>query len=317
MSEDRVVPRLWAITGATGTGKSELSLTLAQCLSESGQTAEVINADAMQLYRGMNIGTAKLPETGRRGVTHHLFDLLSPREEATVARYQPEARRVITETLHRGHHAILVGGSGLYVSSVIYDFRFPPRDMKLRADLEAQLAEQGAQALLARLHTLAPEAAQLVDARNPRRIVRALEVAMLGADASVTLPQTPTLWRDDTTIVHVREERSELVSRLDRRVERMWSDGLLTEVRELLPEGIAEGPTASRAIGYAQALAQIAGDVTQADAIASTQQLTRRYARRQVSWFKRYPEAVTVQSSKVANEQEITQLLHIPSPHRP
>lgn len=288
-SPEPAAPRLWAIVGATGTGKSALSLDLAEELAATGRRVEIVNADAMQLYRGMNIGTAKLPPGERRGIPHHLFDVLEPREEAAVAWYQSLARSVIEQLGAGGSDVILVGGSGLYVSSVLFDFRFPPRDDALRAHLEEELEADGVDALLERLRALSPETANAVDARNPRRVVRALEVALLGGDAQVTLPEQPRLWRDDTSILGVRCERAALVDRLDRRVERMWADGLLDEVRGLIPSGIAEGKTASRAIGYAQALAQLEGRMTEAEAIAETQALTRRYARRQVSWFKRYP----------------------------
>lgn len=275
--------------GATGTGKSALSLDLAEALMARGRRAEIVNADAMQLYRGMDIGTAKLPVEDRRQIPHHLFDACEPAEEATVAWYQPEARARITEILARGADAILVGGSGLYVSSVVFDFQFPPRDNELRARLEAELAAHGVAPLVEQLRELNPQVAAEVDTRNPRRVVRALEVAKLGGDASATLPDVPTLWRGDTRLLGVATERAMLVERLDRRVERMWADGLLDEVRELIPQGIERGPTASRAIGYAQALAQLSGTMSEAEAIAETQFLTRRYARRQVSWFKRYP----------------------------
>ncbi|MCB1274151.1 MAG: tRNA (adenosine(37)-N6)-dimethylallyltransferase MiaA [Leucobacter sp.] len=243
----------------------------------------------MQLYRGMDIGTAKLPPSERRGIPHHLFDAVDVREEATVAWYQPEARSVIRGILERGNDVILVGGSGLYVSSVLFDFRFPPRDEALREELEREAAAQGTVPLLERLRALDPGAAEAVDARNPRRVVRALEVALLGAEARVTLPEAPELWAPETRIIGVACDRAALVERLDRRVERMWAGGMLDEVRGLIRQGIEQGRTASRAIGYAQALAQLRGETSEADAIAETQALTRRYARRQVSWFKRYP----------------------------
>ncbi|MBP1327551.1 tRNA dimethylallyltransferase [Leucobacter exalbidus] len=282
-------PTLWAVVGATGTGKSALSLDLAERLYAHGRPAEIINADAMQFYRGMDIGTAKLPESERRGIPHHLFDALDPTEEATVAWYQPRARSIIEEIQARGADAILVGGSGLYVSSVIYDFQFPPRDEALRAQLEADALEHGTGSLLARLAALSPETAAAVDAQNPRRVVRALEVALLGGDARVTLPSEPELWREPTRLVSVECDRPTLVERLDRRVDKMWVDGLVEEVRQLIPHGIERGVTASRAIGYAQALGQIEGRLSEGEAIDETQALTRRYARRQVAWFKRYP----------------------------
>ncbi|WP_336661489.1 tRNA (adenosine(37)-N6)-dimethylallyltransferase MiaA [Leucobacter sp. USHLN154] len=287
-------PKLWAVVGATGTGKSELSLDLAQRLAESGRAAEIVNADAMQVYRGMDIGTAKVPERERRGVPHHLIDVLAPREEATVAWYQAEARAAIRRIHARDADAILVGGSGLYVSSVLFDFQFPPRDDALRAELEAAAERDGVDALLERLRALDAQTAAAVDARNPRRVVRALEVALLGGDAQVTLPTEPRLWQGDETggtrILGVQVDRTTLVQRLDRRVEQMWSAGLLDEVRALIPKGIGDGPTASRAIGYAQALGHLDGRLTQVEAIEETRVLTRRYARRQVSWFKRYAE---------------------------
>lgn len=280
---------IWAIVGATGTGKSELSLELAERLRLDGRAGEVVNADAMQLYRGMDIGTAKLCYAERRGVPHHLFDVLDVTDEASVAWYQSEAREAITRIHARGNDAILVGGSGLYVSSVIFDFRFPPRDEALRAELENELSDSGLPPLLDRLRSLDPEVAEAVDSQNPRRVVRALEVALLGGDAQATLPSEPVLWRPDTTIYGVRSPREQLVRRLDQRVEQMWADGLVDEVRALIPQGIERGKTASQAIGYAQALSQLRGEIDESEAIAQTQALTRRYARRQVSWFGRYP----------------------------
>ncbi|MFB9748596.1 tRNA (adenosine(37)-N6)-dimethylallyltransferase MiaA [Leifsonia shinshuensis] len=285
---DPTAPAVIAIVGATGTGKTELSLALAEALREQGRAAEVVNADAMQFYRGMDIGTAKLPPAEWRGVPHHLFDVLDVTEEATVARYQPEARRVVDEIRARGATPILVGGSGLYVSSVIFDFRFPGTDPELRARLEAELAAQGPGMLFRRLAELDPEAARRIGPSNGRRIVRALEVAELtGEPVSGALPDEPQYWRP-TTVLGLAAPRDELVLRLDARVERMWADGLTDEVRRLIPLGLEDGVTARRAIGYAQALAEVKGELTRAEAIAATQQLTRRYARRQVSWFKRY-----------------------------
>lgn len=284
-------PRLWAVVGATGTGKTELSLRLAEELTGRGRPAEIINADAMQLYRGMDIGTAKLPPEQRRGIPHHLFDVLDVTDEAAVAWYQGQARDAIEAVFSRGADAILVGGSGLYVSSVVYDFRFPPHDDALRSRLEEDLAREGADALHARLRALDSDTAERVDPRNGRRIVRALEVLAQGERThGATLPGAPVLWHPRTTLLGVHLDRAELVARLDHRVEQMWASGLLDEVRHLQGLGLADGPTASRAIGYAQAADQLDGRLTEAEAIAATQSLTRRYARRQVSWFRRYPE---------------------------
>lgn len=282
-------PRLWGVVGATGTGKTALSLDLAEALIASGVPAEIVNADAMQLYRGMDIGTAKLPDAERRGIRHHLFDALDVTDDAAVAWYQDAARRAITEIHGRGCDAILVGGSGLYVSSVVFDFRFPPHDVALRAGLEAELEAQGPGMLFARLRAVDPVTAARVDPKNGRRIVRALEVLAQGAPThGAALPDEPVLWHDPTTLIGVSLPRDELVARLDVRVERMWQDGLLGEVAALRDAGLEDGVTARRAIGYAQALAQLDGRQTEREAIAETQALTRRYARRQVSWFKRY-----------------------------
>lgn len=281
--------RLWAVVGATGTGKTDLSLRLAEALRARGRAAEIVNADAMQLYRGMDIGTAKLPPAERRGIPHHLFDVLEVTDEAAVAAYQDAARTAIGKIVARGADAIVVGGSGLYVSSVVYDFRFPPHDDQLRAQLEADLEREGSGALVERLRALDPATAERIDPRNGRRVVRALEVALQGDSGhGAVLPVAPALWHDPTTLIGVEVDRPALVARLDARVERMWRDGLLDEVAALREHGLERGVTASRAIGYAQALAQLAGHLDEAEAIAQTQALTRRYARRQVSWFRRY-----------------------------
>lgn len=292
-------PRLYAVVGATGTGKSELSLSLAERLVAHGRAAEIVNADAMQLYRGMDIGTAKLPVAERRGIPHHLLDVLEITDDAAVAWYQGAARSAIDGILSRGADAILVGGSGLYVSSVLFDFRFPPRNEALRAELEADLERDGPGGLYERLRVADPVTAARVDPRNGRRIVRALEVLAQGeATHGAALPDEPVLWRASTTIVGLTSPRDELVARLDARVERMWADGLLDEVEELRTRGLERGVTARRAIGYAQALAELSGTATRGEAIAETRALTRRYARRQVSWFKRYPDVVWSQTGE-------------------
>lgn len=234
--------RLWAVVGATGTGKTALSLELAGALAAHGRPAEIVNADAMQLYRGMDIGTAKLPETERRGIRHHLFDALDVTDDAAVAWYQDAARTAIREIHGRGADAVLVGGSGLYVSSVLFDFRFPPRDEELRGRLEAELDQHGPGALYARLRELDRATAAKVDPRNGRRIVRALEVLELGERThGAMLPDQPVLWHDDTRIVGIAVPRDELVVRLDARVEAMWQDGLLDEVRALREQGLERG----------------------------------------------------------------------------
>ena len=276
-----------ALVGATGTGKSGLSLDLAERLDARGMRAEVINADAMQLYRGMDIGTAKLPVSERRGVPHHLIDVLDVTEEASVARYQTDARAAIEAVFARGAVPLLVGGSGLYLAAVLTDFRFPGTDPERRAHWEGELAARGPAALHAELERRDPVAAAAIGPHNGRRIVRALEVGELtGEPFSAGLAARERPWRPYRQF-SLELDRAALVARLDERVRGMWRAGLLDEVRGLLPLGLERGVTASRAIGYAQAIAQLRGAVDEAEASAQTQALTRRYARRQVSWFRR------------------------------
>ena len=304
--------QILAIVGATGTGKSDLSLDIAQALIAQGHGVEIVNADAMQLYAGMDIGTAKLSVAERRGIAHHMFDVLQVTDEAAVADYQQQARNVISEINARGNLAVLVGGSGLYVSSVLFDFDFPGHDDVVRARLELELEERGPGVMFARLQQKAPEAAKRIDQKNARRIVRALEVLEVtgSTQALGTLPEEPVYWRP-TVIIGLAEERDVLVERLDRRVEKMWESGLLAEVEELIPQGIEQGVTARRAIGYAQALAQLAEEITQADAIAETQSITRRYARRQVSWFKRYADLEWLPAGGSNNVAEVISRLNL------
>lgn len=280
---------LVSIVGATGTGKSELSLALGDALD---MPVEVVNADAMQLYRGMDVGTAKLSIDERRGIRHHMLDVLDVTDEATVAAYQPAARAAIEQIERRGAMPVLVGGSGLYVSSVVFDFSFPGTDAAVRARLEAELDSLGVGVLAARLARLDPPAAAAIGSQNPRRVIRALEVIEItGEPLRHGLPDEQTRWRPVVTI-GLAADRAVLVERLDRRVERMWRNGLVDEVESLLPSGLRDGVTASRAIGYTQAIAQLDGAMTEAEAIAETQALTRRYSRRQGSWFRRNAETV-------------------------
>jgi tRNA dimethylallyltransferase len=290
-SADAGAPELIAVVGATGTGKSELALDLAEAVLASGRGAEIVNADAMQLYRGMDIGTAKLRPDERRGVPHHLLDVLDVTEEASVARYQSEARRVVDEVRARGAVPILVGGSGLYVSSVVFEFSFAGTDPEVRRALEDTAEREGAAVLFERLRAVDAVVAERIGPHNVRRIVRALEITELtGSPHSALMSDEPELWRP-AELLFLEAPREVLVQRLDERVERMWVDGMLEEVERLVPLGIERGVTASRAIGYAQALGQRAGELTREEAIASTQALTRRYARRQNSWFRRYRAA--------------------------
>ena len=277
-----------AVVGATATGKSELALDLADRLRADGRLVEVVNADAMQLYRGMDIGTDKLPVADRRGVPHHLLDVLDVTQEASVAAYQRQAREAIAGIQGRGHLPLLVGGSGLYVRAVLDHLDIPPTDPTVRARFETMLTELGVERLYALLRGRDPVAAAAIEPRNGRRIVRALEVVELtGRPFSASLPRRE--YAAPAVQIGLRRDRAELDTRVDGRVERMWRDGLLDEVRRLVPRGLRTGPTASRAIGYHQALAELDGTMDRAAAVESTQTATRRYVRRQESWFGRDP----------------------------
>jgi tRNA dimethylallyltransferase len=278
-----------AIVGATGTGKSDLALDLAELLIARGQSVEIVNADASQLYRGMDIGTAKVPVAERRGIPHHLFDVLDVTEDASVARYQTEARAVIDDIESRGATAILVGGSGLYVWSVLFDFEFPGTDPAIRERLERRLETEGTGVLAAELREKDPDAFEGIDVRNGRRLIRALEVIeMTGKPFGAGLGAENRPWREHI-MIGLQVPRDELTERLDARARAMFDNGLVDEVRGLIPIGLEDGVTASRSIGYSQALAVINGTATAEEAIDETAALTRRFARRQVSWFTRNP----------------------------
>jgi tRNA dimethylallyltransferase len=275
--------RLIAVVGATAAGKSELSLRLAEALD-----GEVISADSMQLYRGMDIGTGKLTERERGGVPHHLFDIWDVTEPASVSEYQRLARAAIADISDRGKTPILVGGSGLYLRAVVDDLRFPGTDPDVRARLETELAQVGAAGLHARLAGLDPVAAAAILPSNGRRIVRALEVIELsGQPFSATMPEYRSVL--PTVQLGLDLPRPELDQRIEARVRQMWTDGLVDEVRQLIKLGLRGGWTASRALGYAQVLSFIDGQCAEAEAEQQTVQATRRFARRQESWFRRDP----------------------------
>ena len=272
-----------AVVGATATGKSGLALDLAERLD-----GEVVNADSMQLYRGMDIGTAKLPAAERRGVPHHLLDVLDVTEESTLAAYQSAARAAIADIRGRGRMPVLAGGSGLYVRAALDELEIPPADPQVRARLEARSAAGEDDALREELRRVDPAAAEAIQDNNIRRIIRALEVVEItGRPFSATAP-TKTYVRP-SVVIGLRDDWDALTGRIERRVEQMWVDGLLDEVRYLESLGLRRGRTASRAIGYAQALGELDGEMTQAEAVASTQAATRRYARRQESWLRPDP----------------------------
>ncbi len=271
-----------AVVGPTATGKTALAVELALELG-----GEVVNADALQLYRGMDIGTAKATPAERRGVPHHLLDVLDVTETASVAAYQRDARSTIERILDAGRVPVLTGGSGLYVQAVLDDLRFPGTDPQVRARLDAEAADLGTAALYTRLGERDPVAAAAILPTNTRRIVRALEVIEItGEPFSANLPKPgPARW--DTVLIGIDREVAELDERVDLRVERMFEAGLVDEVRGLLGRGLREGKTASRALGYQQVLAELDGDGDFAAAAAATAQATRRFVRRQRSWFRR------------------------------
>ncbi|CAB4631912.1 MAG: tRNA (adenosine(37)-N6)-dimethylallyltransferase MiaA [Actinobacteria bacterium] len=279
--------KLIAVVGATGTGKSELAIGIAERISKLGLQAEIVNADAMQLYKGMDIGTAKLSIPERRGIAHHLIDVLDISQESTAAEYQKFARAKILELQDSGIIPILVGGSMLYVASCLNNFEFPERDQQLRAELEQELEQHGPLHMHRKLAELDELAASRIIPENGRRIVRALEIVMItGEPFAAALPEKTDSWQPVLEF-GLRMEREALLPRLEQRVVRMWEQGLVDEVASLIAVGFRESKTASVAIGYAQALGEIDGELTREEAIASTVSLTQRYARRQVSWFKR------------------------------
>ena len=271
------------VAGPTAAGKSGLAIRLAQAAG-----GEVINADSMQLYRGMDIGTAKLTLAERQGVPHHLLDVWDVRQTASVAEYQHLAGSAIDEVAARGRVPILAGGSGLYIRAALGDLDFPGTDPEVRDRLEAEVARDGAAALHARLAGLDPAAAAAILPSNGRRIVRALEVIEIsGRPFSATLPAYETA--RPAVQLAVQVPRAELDERIARRVDAMWQAGFEDEVRRLEGQGLREGRTASRALGYAQMLRHLAGEWTLEQARDETVRATRRFARRQESWFRRDP----------------------------
>lgn len=270
-----------AVVGPTGTGKSDLAVALARRLD-----GEIINADSMQFYRGMDIGTAKIRPEERRGIPHHLLDILDISEEASVSAYQKDARRVIAEILGRGKTPILVGGSGLYVRAALDALEFPGTDPAVRAELETELEHSGRDALRERLRRIDPVSADRLG--DDRRIVRALEVHRLtGRPFSSFMPERRYV--QPAVQLGLDVERPALHRRLAERVHRMVDAGLPDEVRTLDARGLRRGRTASRALGYAQFLKVLDGEADQAGAIEETITATRQFARRQSTWFRADP----------------------------
>ena len=274
--------RAVAVVGPTAAGKSDLGVELARRLG-----GEVINADAMQLYRGMDIGTAKLSVAERRGVPHHLLDVLDVTETASVAAYQRQTRELMERLIADGVTPVLVGGSGLYVQAVLDELEFPGTDPVIRTRLETDLATLGSEALHAKLATLDPLAATAILPSNGRRVVRALEVIeFTGRPFSATMPKRGEA-RYGTVQIGIDRDVAELDARVDLRVELMFAAGLVAEVQALEPLGLRAGRTASRALGYQQVLAHLDGSCDLATAAADTARATRRFVRRQRSWFRR------------------------------
>ena len=279
-----------AVVGATATGKSDLALELAARLG-----GEVVNADAMQLYRGMDIGTAKLPPPARRGIPHHQLDVLEVTDEASVAAYQAASRADIEGIRARGRRPVLVGGSGLYVRAALDRLQIPPTDPEVRRRLEARATASGGDVMHARLRDLDPVAAEQIPPSNVRRVVRALEVVQLtGRPFSASMPSRELV--APAVLLGLRLDRDVLDRRIDKRVDHMWDAGLRGETEQLLERGLRDGFTASRAIGYSQAIAVVDGDLTEEQARLDTAQATRRYARRQESWFRADPRIVWLQA---------------------
>jgi tRNA dimethylallyltransferase len=274
------------VVGCTAGGKSDLAVALAQRLG-----GEIVNADSMQLYRGMDVGTAKLTEAEQGGIVHHVLDVWDVRAEANVAGYQRMARAAFAAARSRGAVPVLVGGSGLYVRAALDRLEFPGTDPQVRARLETQLAADGAGALHRRLAEVDPAAAAAILPSNGRRLVRALEVVELtGQPFTATLPEHE--YEVPAVQLGLSLPRPVLDERIAARVDRMWGQGLVAEVRRLAADGLREGRTASRALGYAQALRHLDGEWTEEQALDETVRATRRFARRQESWFRRDPRVV-------------------------
>jgi len=271
------------ICGATATGKSDLAIELAKEIS-----AEIINADSMQLYRGMDIGTAKLPELDRGGIIHHLLDVLDVTEDASVAWYQESARTKIAEIQNRNKSVVIVGGTGLYIKAILDDLNFPETDPDIRAALTAEAEKIGLDALFQRLEKLDPAAALAIDSANARRVIRALEVIEItGKPFTANLPREASTKFPDAKQFGLVMERETLDERISQRVDRMWDLGLVDEVKNLLEAGITKGRTAQRALGYSQVISFLADQISEAEAREDTKRATRQYARRQEVWFSR------------------------------
>ena len=271
------------ICGATATGKSDLAVALAREIH-----GEVINADSMQLYKGMDIGTAKITLEEQQGVPHHLMDQLDVTEDANVAWYQEKAREKITEVHSRKKNAIIVGGTGLYIKAVLDDLNFPDTDPVVRTELELEYATKGIGPLFERLEKLDPAAALAIDKANSRRVIRALEVIKItGKPFTANLPRKESTRYPEALQFGLVMDRELLGEKISARVERMWQAGFVAEVESLIEAGITRGTTAQKALGYSQVIAYKEGKISEDEAIEETKRATRQYARRQETWFSR------------------------------
>ncbi|MGO4955669.1 tRNA (adenosine(37)-N6)-dimethylallyltransferase MiaA [Luteococcus sp. Sow4_B9] len=297
-------PPLVVINGPTASGKSRLAIDVALRLQETGQPSEIVNADSMLVYRGMDIGTAKPTRAELDLVPHHLVDTSSVTETASVADFQNLARETIAALRKRRILPLLVGGSALYVHAILDEFSFPGTDPAVRARHEARLAEIGSQALHAELAQRSTQAAAGILPGNGRRIVRALEVLDLTGEFTPQLPEW-TYALDGVLQFGLELERGEMDRRIDHRVDQMWRDGLVDEVRGLLGEGLREGLTASRALGYRQVVQFLDGEISEDEAMARTKSGTRRFARKQLAWFRRDPRVTWLSAGAEGNVDAI------------
>ena len=287
---------LIVICGATATGKSDLAVALAEELR-----GHVINADSMQLYKGMDIGTAKLTIQERRGIPHHLIDVLPVNQEASVAQYQIDARSIIDQLLEENIPAIVVGGTGLYIKAILDDLNFPDTDPEVREKIARQAEELGVDVMHERLAKLDPAAAAAIPKENVRRVVRALEVIELtGRPYTANLPRVGSTKYPQAQQFGLVMERETLHERIDLRVERMWERGLVREVRDLMGDGLLEARTAQAALGYAQIIKFAQGELSEDEAKEETKRATRQYARRQETWFSRDERITWVKKAPIS-----------------
>lgn len=305
-------PPVLVLIGATATGKSRLAVQVARALIDDGWGAEIVNADSMLVYRGMNIGTAKPSVEEREGVRHHLIDILDVTEKASVADFQELARSTIAQIHAREAIPILVGGSALYTRAIVDRFEFPGSDALVRARWETELERVGAVALHARLTEEAPASAAKIEPANGRRTVRAFEVMELTGGHAPDLPE----WTYELLNVHqfgLDQDRAVLDARINERVEAMWRDGLVDEVQRLLEAGLRDGVTAIRAIGYRQVVEFLDGVCTLEEAKEQTKKATRRFFRKQLGWYRRDPRITWLDAGATDNVERIVASVEWPS----